>query len=292
MRALPVPATVTTFVNTDVPELLTLSADVLRASPLPTNVASWPGVLAKLDNGSLLRLVSTLGCGALLASYLLAGLTALRWRRADRTFWLARMLLVRGMGLIYLAAYATSAAQSRALFGSLGLDPVLDRPSGRPTPAFDLLGRTDVALELVSWVGVLLSTLVAAGVVQWAGIQAALWAGYLSIINLGPRVVIGYGWEWATCEVGLLVIFLTTEWPTTSTFPRALPPPTIVLWLLRWYTFRLLIGAGQSKIGERSSACWRDLTCTQTHYFTQVASTPEPFTPSDLISLPCSRVQA
>ena len=35
------------------------------------------------------------------------------------------------------------------------------------------------------------------------------------------------------------------------------------------YTFRLLIGAGQSKIGARSSACWLELTCTQTHYFTQ-----------------------
>ena len=35
------------------------------------------------------------------------------------------------------------------------------------------------------------------------------------------------------------------------------------------YTFRLLIGAGQSKIGARSSACWIELTCTQTHYFTQ-----------------------
>ena len=35
------------------------------------------------------------------------------------------------------------------------------------------------------------------------------------------------------------------------------------------YTFRLLIGAGQSKIGARSSACWIELTCTQTHYYTQ-----------------------
>jgi hypothetical protein len=43
----------------------------------------------------------------------------------------------------------------------------------------------------------------------------------------------------------------------------------VVIWLLRWSTFRLLIGAGMSKLGERSSACWRELSCTETHYFTQ-----------------------
>ena len=58
-----------------------------------------------------------------------------------------------------------------------------------------------MALEAVSWLGVLLSLLVAGGVVQWAGAQLLLWIGYLSIVNLAPRVVIGYGWEWATCEV-------------------------------------------------------------------------------------------
>lgn len=30
-----------------------------------------------------------------------------------------------------------------------------------------------------------------------------------------------------------------------------------------------MIGAGMSKLGERSSGCWKDLTCTETHYFTQ-----------------------
>ena len=84
----------------------------------------------------------------------------------------------------------------------------------------------------------------------------------------------GYGWEWATCEVGFLIVFLTTEWPSRSSFPRALPPPTIILLLLRWYVFRLLLGAGQSKLGERSSACWRQLSCTDTHYFTQPMPNP------------------
>ncbi len=238
------------FLSVDVPELLDLSANVLRGLPLPYRVTEWPKTLASLKTGELLALASPIGCGLLLLSFIIAPLLSCARRRParPRTFWLARCLLVRGMGLVYLAAYLTSAAQSRALFGSLGLDPVLDRPSGRPSPAFDALGRTDLALEAVSWCGCVLSLLVMCGVTQWAGAQLALWVGYLSIVNLAPRVVIGYGWEWATCEVGFLVIFLTTEWPTTSGFPRALPPPSIVLWLLRWYVFRLLLGAGQSKL--------------------------------------------
>ena len=36
----------------------------------------------------------------------------------------------------------------------------------------------------------------------------------------------------------------------------------------------LMIGAGMSKVGGNSSACWRELTCTQTHYFTQPMPNP------------------
>ena len=49
----------------------------------------------------------------------------------------------------------------------------------------------------------------------------------------------------------------------------------IVLWLFRWLAFRLMIGAGMSKVGGNSSACWRELTCTETHYTTQPI--PNPF---------------
>ena len=51
---------------------------------------------------------------------------------------LTRIVLLRGMGLVYLAAFATSAMQSRALFGSHGLVP-LRQPPSRPTPAFSAL---------------------------------------------------------------------------------------------------------------------------------------------------------
>ena len=100
-----------------------------------------------------------------------------------------------------------------------------------------------------------------------------LWAAYLSIVNLQASFTFNYGWEWLTCEVGFLVIFLCPL--LDSRLSTWTPPSRLVLWTIRWCAFRLLLGAGMSKVGRNSSACWRELTCTETHYFTQPI--PNPF---------------
>ena len=196
--------------------------------------------------------------------------------------YLTRLVLLRGMGLLYLAAFLTSAFQSRALFGTHGLSPapgMIAAAQGnlqsyaRPVPAFWLLEpfcSGDVALELVSWAGVFLSLLLIMlptyrhGV--WAGLPFALWGLYLSIVNL-DGMIMRYGWEWETLEVGFLMIFLCPLLPVYK--EKTVPTSELVLWLLRWGTFRLMIGAGMSKIGKNSSDCWFELTCTETHYETQ-----------------------
>ena len=84
------------------------------------------------------------------------------------SYWLTRIVLLRGMGLCYLAGFLTAAFQARALFGSLGLQPAAFAARQRPTPVFDFLERAawgpklslgDWALEAVSWTGVMLSLL-------------------------------------------------------------------------------------------------------------------------------------
>ena len=197
------------------------------------------------------------------------------------------------MGVIYAAGFLTSAMQSRALFGTKGLNPapgIIASASGhihqhtRPVPAFQLLDpylRGDLALEVISWFGLFLSLLLIVtsnsrhGV--WAGLPFTLWGMYLSLVNLGGMIM-NYGWEWETLEVGFLIIFLC---PLTPSWPKMLnpvnskvsytnfPTPTPVLWLLMFGTFRLMIGAGMSKIGRNSSNCWMELSCTETHYETQ-----------------------
>ena len=86
-----------------------------------------------------------------------------------------------------------------------------------------------------------------------------------------------YGWEWLTCENGFLMIFLCAP-PLLNYLKkdgkREYKVPVIGLGLIRFLAFRLLLGAGMSKIGRNSSACWRELTCTTTHYETQPIPNP------------------
>jgi hypothetical protein len=62
--------------------------------------------------------------------------------------------------------------------------------------------------------------------------------------------------------------------PPPRGYEHTLPPSPLVIWLYRWLAFRLLIGAGMSKVGRNSSKCWRELTCTTTHYNTQPIPNP------------------
>ena len=85
----------------------------------------------------------------------------------------------------------------------------------------------------------------------------ALWALYLSVVNVG-QTFYGFGWETLLLEAGFLAVFLG---------PAAQAPPTLALWLYRWLLFRVEFGAGLIKL--RGDRCWRDLTCLDYHHETQ-----------------------
>ena len=146
----------TKFVTVELPDLLQLYAASLRKLPLGGGggISELRG-LSLQDKTKLIPLAGTL-------------LVLLAWAARSRhtaavankqsTYWLTRLVLLRGMGLIYLAAFATTATQGRALFGEHGLLGSSLQGSGRPTPAFDWvaahgLRRGDLALELVAWTG-------------------------------------------------------------------------------------------------------------------------------------------
>ena len=96
-------------------------------------------------------------------------------------------------------------------------------------------------------------------------------------VNVGAAFTFSYGWEWLTCENGFLMIFLCSP-PFINLLKNkkneSYKVSVIVLCLIRFLAFRLVLGAGMSKVGRNSSACWRDLTCTTTHYETQPIPNP------------------
>jgi hypothetical protein len=204
-----------------------------------------------------------------------------RFLGPSATYQLTRFVVLRLLGLVYLVAFASAARQVVPLLGHRGLLPagaLLTREiesAGSRTAAFRQaptlfvwISASDQALLGVCWVGTLLSLAVVLGVTN-AVVQLALWALYLSLVQVG-QIFYGYGWEIQLLETGFLCAFLCPL-GTIRPFPAWAPPPAVI-WLLRWLVFRIMLGAGLIKL--RGDPCWRDLSCLFYHYETQPIPSP------------------
>lgn len=184
---------------------------------------------------------------------------------------LARLILERGIGAIYLLAFLVAARQFPALLGERGLQPApafLRAVPFRRAPSLFHLGYSDRALRIVAWTGVGLAGSMVLGIPQLAPLPVtmlawfALWVLYLSIVNIG-QTFYGFGWESLLLEAGFLAIFLGNG---------SLAPPWLVLVLFRWLAFRVEFGAGLIKL--RGDPCWRALRCMEWHHETQPMPNP------------------
>ena len=186
-------------------------------------------------------------------------------------YWLSRLVIERGLAALYLIAFVVAFNQFRPLLGERGLLPAPDflrlAPFSR-TPSLFHLHYSDRMLAIVAVTGAVLAAAAVLGLVEaaplWAFILAwfALWALYLSIVNVG-QIFYAFGWESLLLEAGFLAIFLG---------PARVAPPTAVLWMIRWLLFRVEFGAGLIKL--RGDTCWRDLTCLYYHHETQPMPNP------------------
>jgi hypothetical protein len=196
--------------------------------------------------------------------------------RAPSRYALLRVVLLRGIALIYLIGFLVLAFQLRPLVGEHGLLPAHDYLSRIEQalgsrwagfwrlPTLFWLGGSDATLEFAAWLGCALSCLVLSGFANSA-LMFALWALYLSFVHVG-QIFYRYGWESLLCEAGFLAIFLA---PPLDPRPGSAnsPTPVLVVVLFRWLAFRVMFGAGLIKV--RGDPCWLDLTCLAYHYETQ-----------------------
>jgi hypothetical protein len=202
------------------------------------------------------------------------------WCRAPREYWLTRFVILRLLGFLYFMAFLAAVNQLGPLIGHEGLlpaDSYLQRLTEHfgsgvegfcELPSVFWLGCSDRALLAVAWLGLALALLVMLGYAN-ALIMLALWALYMSIVNVG-QLWYSYGWEMQLLETGMLGAFLCPLLDGRP-FPRR-APPVAVLWLYRWLIFRIMLGAGLIKL--RGDTCWRDLTCLYYHYETQPIPNP------------------
>src|SRR5919112_4118804 len=175
---------------------------------------------------------------------------------------IARLLIERGLAVLYAFAFFVAWRQFPALAGERGLEPAprfLEAvPRFRDAPTiFRWLGYSDAKLRAVSLVGLAVALALVLGLPQGSLVASsiglpltmlcwfALWALYQSIVNVGGTFY-GFGWETLLLEAGFLAIFLGNQ---------AIAPPMLVLFLYRWLAFRVEFGAGLIKL--RGDACWK-----------------------------------
>lgn len=196
---------------------------------------------------------------------------------------LTRWLFLRGLGFVYLFAFASLWSQVLGLIGSRGILPATSYLQAASmgglggiqadfwqVPTLAWFNSSDDFLLFLCWGGVLLSVLLIVGVLPGPAL-ALLWAFYLSLVAIGQDFM-GFQWDALLLEAGLLAIFfapLQLWWR----LPGEVRPSRTVLWLLRLLLFRLMFFSGVVKLVS-GDPTWHGLTALTYHYWTQPLPTP------------------
>ncbi|GIU91584.1 MAG: membrane protein [Acidimicrobiia bacterium] len=182
-----------------------------------------------------------------------------------------RLVLQRGIALVYGIAFLCAYNQFPALLGERGLLPVPSFVAAtrfRRNPSLFYWRYSDRLLRGCCVLGMAVSGFVLVGgldlVPLWVTplIWLVPWILYLSIVNVG-QTFYSFGWESLLLEAGFLVAFSGN---------RQVTAPLVVMWAFRWLLFRLEFGAGMIKM--RGDPCWRRLTCLDYHHETQPMPNP------------------
>ena len=204
---------------------------------------------------------------------LLAGATHLLWGRTlePARYDLVSALFLRGLGLIYLAAFVSLTLQVRGLVGAQGILPLEEYLAAARTgwgtdaywrlPTVFWLNASDAALMAGAIAGIGLSVLLTVGIAQRLAL-VGLCVLYLSFVYAG-QMFFTYQWDMLLVEAGFLAIFLTGG-------------SRIVVWLYRLLLFRFLFLAGLVKLAS-GDATWQQLTALDYHFWTQPLPSPLAF---------------
>lgn len=199
---------------------------------------------------------------------------------------IGRSLMIRGIGLIYLIAFASWWSQVVLLVGEDGLVPasrLLEFVGGRTaengTSAFFALpgifwltGASDFMLQFVCWIGVMLALLVIFGRAAGPSL-VGLWFLYLSLLNTGG-VFMSFQWDILLLEAGFLAIFLC-DWHLKTRWrnPPALSLVNRVALIWAWLLIaKLMFFSGWVKLawaGDAYPEWWPLRDALSYHYMTQ-----------------------
>ncbi len=190
---------------------------------------------------------------------------ALRWN-----------LFIRAIGVVFGCAFASLAVQLTGLIGVDGISPASDlvRRAGDALgpdrwlvfPTFFWLDASNATLVAATWLGVLVSLVVAAGLVPRWGLLV-LWAGYLSFVTVSAEFL-AFQWDSLLVEAGLLAAAAAPAGLRLRTRDGSAAPPPIMDFVLSVLLFRVVFFSGFVKLAS-GDPTWRDLSALQYHFETQ-----------------------
>ena len=172
-------------------------------------------------------------------------------------------LFLRGLGLIYLAAFVSFGVQVTGLIGSQGILPLQEDLQGLVAeygrdahwlfPSVFWLDAGNTALQAVCLAGVVAALLLVGNILTRLMLPL-LFVLYLSLVYAG-QVFMNFQWDFLLLEAGFLAIFL----------PYGSP---IIIWLFHWLLFRLRFLSGTAKLlsGDES---WAGFTALNYYFETQ-----------------------
>ncbi|KAL4509240.1 hypothetical protein ABPG72_018171 [Tetrahymena utriculariae] len=219
--------------------------------------------------------------------------------RQGENILLYQFMFLKGMAIIYLAAFLSIFYQINALLGYDGLLPVhtyLKRlrnnginkdMSNVPTivwwapeimeyiekaiPSLSEFDSYETLLHLICLVGVLLSILVLlSNKFMNFLVYLTLWFLYLSIFSVG-QLFFSFQWDIMLLEAGFLTVFIT---PTTRNGQLIVDEiSSVTRDLLKWLCFRLNYASGVVKLTSKCPTWW---SLTALHYHFESQPLPNP----------------
>ena len=201
---------------------------------------------------------------------LLAIITRLCWGKdmVPPRYELVSSLFIRGLSLIYLAAFLSLSFQIEALAGSQGLLPFdrflqavrdsLGNEAWYRLPNLFWFYISDPFLYWSCISGAVISILVFLNILTRVSL-ILLYILYLSLFHAGQDFL-AFQWDLLLLEAGFLAIFLSSS-------------TSVVVWLYRWLVFRFMLFGGLVKILSADPA-WDNLTALFYHFETQPLPTP------------------
>lgn len=178
---------------------------------------------------------------------------------------LVSWLFLKGLALVYVAAFLSLAAQIEGLAGPDGILPLrrlLDNLFAEQgyaallqVPTLFWLDSSGATLRGAALAGAVLALLL---LPDWRGqrlILVLLFVLYLSLYHAG-QIFMNFQWDYLLLESGFLAIFLADA------------PTRLVIFLYHWLLFRLRFLSGLSKLASGDPS-WRDFTALKYYFETQ-----------------------